>query len=79
MVLSTIEAEYIICSTLIQEVVWLKRVMQRFGIKAWTSNPVEIHTSSMVAFAYLKDPMYNGGTKHIDIQFYYICDIVKQR
>ena len=33
----------------------------------------------MVALGYAKDPKYHGKTKHIDIQYYFICDMVAQK
>lgn len=33
----------------------------------------------MVAFAYMKDPMYYGKFKHIDVKYYYVCEMVRQK
>ena len=76
--LSTTEAEYITRSVVVQEIVWLKRFMQCFGIMARAGKLVEIHTDSLVALAQTKGPKYHGRIKHIDIRFHYIRNMVKQ-
>jgi hypothetical protein len=38
-----------------------------------------IHCDSTTALAYAKDPKYHGKTKHIDIQYHYIHDVVTHK
>ncbi|XP_028059899.1 uncharacterized protein LOC114263534 [Camellia sinensis] len=77
--LSTMEAEFVACSSAVQEVVWLRRFFPHLDIVTHTSDPVTIHCDSMVALAYAKDPKYHGRTKHIDVRFNFIKDIVAQK
>ena len=49
------------------------------GIVACNSEPVTIHCGSMAALTYAKDPKYHGKTKHIDIRYHFICDMVAQK
>ena len=63
--LSTMEAEYVACSSAIQEAVWLRRFLQDIGVVKTTFEAVTLYCDSMVALAYAKDPKYHGKTKHI--------------
>ncbi len=76
--LSTMEAEYVACSAAVQEAVWLRRFLRRLEISASAGDPVQIRSDSMAALQYAKDPKYHGRTKHIDIRYHYIRDMVKQ-
>jgi hypothetical protein len=40
---------------------------------------VTIYSDSMAAFAYAKDPKYHGKTKHIEIKYHYIRDMVAKK
>jgi hypothetical protein len=74
--LSTMESEYVACSAAVQEAVWLRRFFQRLSVTALADEAVKIYSDSMAALAYTKDPKYHGKTKHIDIRYHYIRDIV---
>ncbi|GMP68770.1 hypothetical protein CsSME_00028274 [Camellia sinensis var. sinensis] len=77
--LSTMEAEFVACSSAVQEAVWLRRFLQHLDVVTHTSDPVTIHCDSMAALAYAKDPKYHGRTKHIDVRFNFIRDILAQK
>ena len=74
--LSTMEAEYVACSAAVQEAVWLRRFFQNLEVVKDASDPVTVHCDSMAALAYAKDSKYHGRTKHIDIRYHYIRDMV---
>ncbi|OMO52435.1 reverse transcriptase [Corchorus capsularis] len=76
--LSTMEAEFIACSAVVQEAVWLKRFLGSLGVPS-AVDPVTIHCDSMAAIAYTKDPKYHGRTKHIDMRNNYIRDLIAQK
>ena len=73
--LSTMEAEYVACSTAIQEVVWLRRFFQNLEVNKDALDPITVHCDSMAALAYAKDSKYHDKTKHIDIRCHYIRDM----
>ena len=77
--LSTMEAEYVACSTAVQEAVWLRRFFQHLEVVKDASDPMTIHCDSTAALAYAKDPKYHGKTKHIDIRYHSIHDIVTHK
>jgi hypothetical protein len=74
--LSTMEAEYVACSTAVQEAVWLKRFIEHLGFASDSGSPVMIHCDSQAALAYTKDPKYHSKTKHIDIRYHYVRDMI---
>jgi hypothetical protein len=78
-VLSTMEVEYVACSAAVQKAVWLKRFFQHLEVVKDASDPVIIHCDSTAALAYAKDPKYHGKTKHIDIRYHYIRDMVTHK
>ena len=70
------EVEYAACSVAVQEAVWLRRFFQNIEVVKDASNPITVHCDSMTALAYAKDSKYHGRTKHIDIRYHYIRDMV---
>ena len=76
--LSTMEAEYIGCSSAIQETVWLRRFLQNIGVVKTAFEPVTLYCDSMVALAYANDPKYHGKTKHIQIRYHFVRDMITQ-
>ena len=68
-----------VCSSAVQEAVWLRRFLQHLDVVTHTSGLMTIHCDSMAALAYAKDPKYHGRTKHIDMRFNFIRDIVAQK
>ena len=74
--LSTMEVEYVAYSTAIQEAVWLKRFFQNLEVVKDASDPVTVHCDGMAALAYVKNSKYHGKTKHINIQYHYIRDMI---
>ena len=72
------EAEYVACSSAIQEAVWLRRFLQHLKIVKTTFELMMIYCDSMVALAYAKDPKYHGKTKHIKIRYQFVRDMITQ-
>ena len=72
------EVEYVTCSLAIQEAVWLKTFLQHLEIVKTASEPVTIYCDSMTVLAYAKDPKYHGKTKHIQIIYYFVRDMIIQ-
>ena len=72
------ESEYVTCSTAVQEGVWLKRFITKLGIVACASETITIYCDNIATLAYAKDPKYHGKTKHINIRYHFIRDMVAQ-
>ena len=76
MALSTTEAEYIATSMASYEAVWLRKLFSElFGFTLDTTmflcdNQSRIHLS--------ENPVFHDRSKHIDIRYHYIRDMVQQ-
>ena len=54
----------------------MRRFFQNLEVVKDALDPVIVHCDSMAALAYAKDSKYHGRTKHIDIRYHYIQDMV---
>ena len=77
--LSTMEAKFAALSVVVQEGIWLRRFMEHLINKGDVIEPVLISCDSQAAIAYTKDPKFYAKTKHIDIKFNFVKDIVAQK
>ena len=73
--LSTSEAEYVALSSVTQEAVWLKRLLN--SINAIPPGPVVIMEDNQGAIAIARNPVAHARTKHIDIRFHYIREAIQ--
>ncbi|GJZ97748.1 putative RNA-directed DNA polymerase [Tanacetum coccineum] len=72
--LSTTEAEYVAATEACKELLWLKRFLQELGFKqqryvVLCDNQSTIHLA--------KNSMFHKRTKHIDIQYHWIRDVIE--
>ena len=65
--LSTIEVEYMVATHANKEVVWLQRLCSELGFK---QQDVRIDCDS-------QNPAYHSRTKHIDVQYHLVRDMVE--
>jgi hypothetical protein len=72
------ELEYVVCSVAVEEVIWLRRFLQRLGVTAHAEDVVLLYFDSTSALVYAKDPKYYGKAKHIELRYHYIRDMVSQ-
>jgi hypothetical protein len=71
--LSTTEAEYMVVSEFAKEAIWLRGLYSKLcGI----SSCVTIHCDSQSAICFTKDQMFHERTKHIDIRYHFIRDVI---
>ncbi|THH00699.1 hypothetical protein EW145_g7043 [Phellinidium pouzarii] len=72
--LSTTEAEYVALTHAAREAIWLHALLsQVFKLE---SLPVEIHCDNQSAIALSAENHFHARTKHIDIQYHFICQCV---
>jgi len=64
------------CASAVQEVVWLKRFFEHLSIAKNSKGPMILYCDSQAAIAYTKDPKYHNKTKHIDIKYNFVRDVV---
>lgn len=74
--LSTIESEFVACTSAVQEAMWLRRFFEDLSVVSHASDPVTVYCDSTAALDYTKDPKYHGRTKHIDLRMNFIRDII---
>jgi hypothetical protein len=71
--LSTTEAEYMVVSESTKEAIWLRGLNSELcGI----SSRVTIHCDSQSAICLTKDQMFHERTKHTDIRYHFIRDVI---
>ena len=73
--LSTIEAEYIAASDASKEAIWLARLVGDLGIQ---HIPV-LHSDSQSAIALARNPVFHSKSKHIDVRYHFIRDVLAQK
>ncbi|KAK3016961.1 hypothetical protein RJ639_007857 [Escallonia herrerae] len=73
--LSTTEAECIAATKAVKEAIWLKGLVGDLGLKQESST---IYCDSQSAIHLTKTQMLHERTKHIDIRFHFIRDVVSQ-
>ena len=73
--LSTAEAEYIALSTASQEAIWLQQLMSDLSKK--TLQEMIIYEDNQSTICLAKNQSAHGRTKHIDIKYHFIRDLVE--
>ena len=73
--LSTTESEYIAITEAMKEALWLKGVM---GELKFLKQPIVVYSDSQSAIQVCKNPVFHDKTKHIDVRFHFIRDIVEK-
>ena len=73
------EDEFVALSAAAQEAIWLGRFLDYLSVTENAANPVLVYCDSQAAIAYTKDPKYHGKTKHIDIKYNYVKDMVARK
>ncbi|CAL2278979.1 unnamed protein product [Prunus armeniaca] len=73
--LSTTEAEFITAASCACQVVWLRRIFEMLGEKQ--DRPTIVHCDSSSAIKLAKNPVMHERSKHIDIRFHFLRDLIK--
>ena len=73
--MSTAEAEYIVASMTLCEAVWLRKLFSElFG---FTLDTIVILRDNQSGIRFSENPVFHGLSKHIDIKYHYIRDLVQ--
>ena len=72
--LSTIEAEYMEATHACKEAIWLKRLCLDIEFK---QGVVTIYSDSQSAINLAKNLTFHARTKHIDVQYHFVRDMVE--
>lgn len=74
--LSSTGAEYRAITEAGQELLWLRNMMMRFGMK--DDEPTTLESDNMGAIHLTSKSIFHGRTKHVEIQYHWIREIVSQ-
>jgi hypothetical protein len=74
---STMKVEYISCSTTASNVVWIERFIESLNLGI-NNRPVNVFCNNKSTISLIKSGAHSTKGKHIDINNYYIQDIVEK-
>jgi phosphoribosyl-AMP cyclohydrolase len=74
--LSTTEVEYMAATHASKEAIWLQILCSGIGL---VQQAVRIDCDSQSAIFLAKNPTYHSKTKHIDIQYHFVRDMVEEK
>eukprot|EP00253_Pinus_taeda_P012925 PITA_12925 len=74
--LSTMEAEYMAATHASKEEVGLQRLCSSMGL---VQGAIRIDCDSQSAFFLAKNPTYHSKTKHIDVQYHFVRDMIEYK
>lgn len=74
--LSTIEAEYMATTHASKEAVWLQRLCSSMGL---VQGAIRIDCDNQSAIFLAKNPAYHSKTKHIDVQYHFVRDMIEDK
>ena len=73
--LSTTEAEFVAAASCACQAVWMRRILKKLGHSHDGSTTVFCDNSSTIKLS--KNPVMHGRSKHIDVRFHFLRDLVK--
>ena len=73
--LSSTEAEYVALSEATKEILYLKGLLEELGLDALTETTLCVHNRGAICLA--SDPVFHSRTKHIDIRYHFVRDVVR--
>ena len=74
--LSTTESEYMAATHASKEAVWLQGLCSGIGL---VQEVVRIECDSQSAIFLAKNPAYHSNTKHIDVQYHFVRDMIEEK
>ncbi|XP_065622786.1 secreted RxLR effector protein 161-like [Quercus suber] len=74
--LSTAEAEYIAAASCCAQLLWMKKLLHDYGI---TQDTMCVYCDNTSAINLSKNPVQHSKSKHIEIRYHFIRDLVEER
>lgn len=74
--LSTTEAEYIALCEASKEAIWLRGLINELG---FDQDQVEVHCDSQSAIALSRNPVHHEKTKHVDVKYNFVRELVSDK
>jgi sulfur relay (sulfurtransferase) complex TusBCD TusD component (DsrE family) len=72
--LSITEAEYMAATQACKEAIWMKKLMEELGHK---QEKIFLYCDSQSALHIARNPAFHSRTKHIDVQYHFVCEVVE--
>ncbi|KAG8497200.1 hypothetical protein CXB51_008576 [Gossypium anomalum] len=73
--LSTIEAEYMAVTEAVKEAIWLQGMVKSLGL---VQEHINVYCDSQSAIHLAKNQVYHARTKHIDVRFHFVREIIDE-
>lgn len=73
--LSSTEAEYIAASDTAREIIWWRALLKELGLEQHEATPLHMDNESARKLAHR--PTNHGRTKHIDVKYHHIRDLIR--
>ncbi|XP_074271684.1 secreted RxLR effector protein 161-like [Silene latifolia] len=77
--LSTMEAEYVVVSLVVQEAMWLRCFLRDLKLTPKVDEPVEMFCDNTAAIQFAQDPKFHKKTKHIKRRYHFVRDAIKNK
>lgn len=74
--LSSAESEYIALSDGVKEILWFKNLVADLGVNV--SEPIRVFEDNQSTISMVKNPNLTKRSKHIDLRFHFIKDVLSQ-
>ena len=74
--LSTAKAEYIAAGNCCTQLLWMKKLLHDYGIPQET---ISVFCDNTNAINLSKNPVQHSKSKHIEIHYHFICDLVENK
>ncbi len=74
--LSTMEAEYMALAYAVQEVLWIRQLLNDLG--EHQEKATRIFEDNQACIHFTKEQRFHGRAKHVDIKFHFVRDIVQK-
>ena len=75
--LSTTEAEYYAIGIACQGATWIKQICQELNMSI--DKPIRIYTDNTGAIALTDNPVFHNRSKHIDICWHFVRDLIRTK
>lgn len=79
--LSTIESEFVALTEATKDLLWFNHIITKCYNKPIFTGPQTKPTllvDNMAAIDFIKSPIKNYRTKHIDVKLFFVCDLLNQ-
>ena len=74
--LSTVEAKYIVVGSYYSQLLWMKKLLNDYGI---SQDTMVVYCDNSSAIDISKNPVQHSKTKHIEIRYHFIRDLVERK